>query len=366
MRSSPRSSARDTHGNAELALAFPQVGRRPPAQTDFDHILDIGDVQTVPGRTGAIDLHQIVGQLADAIDQRARHTLHIGDFGQHALGHPAQRRNIVTEHLDHDLAVDLRNAFENVVANRLREGRLDRRQCLQRLFHFIHHLPLADRALPFRLRFQIHQEFGHVDQFGVSAIFRATGLGNHGIDFRRFQQDAANLPVLRLRLADRNRRWQLHVEPQRPFVEFRQELGAQAWQGGKTQAQRHQRKSDHLDRVGETPLEHRRVRRLGKAHDRRVMMRQVFRQPLVAQERHQGQREYQGPDQREGDRVGHRRENPPLVPLQGEDRDVRGDDDDHREQGWPPHFDGRLDDGMQAKAVFPLVDSVIVKLFLHR
>ena len=40
----------------------------------------------------------------------------------------AQRRAVVAEDLDHDLAVDLRDALEDVVADRLREAGLDARE----------------------------------------------------------------------------------------------------------------------------------------------------------------------------------------------------------------------------------------------
>ncbi len=36
--------------------------------------------------------------------------------------------------------------------------------------------------------------------------------------------------------------------------------------------------------------------------------------------------------------VGHRREDAPFMPLQGEDRQMRGDDDRHREHRRAPDF----------------------------
>ena len=49
-------------------------------------------------------------------------------------------------------------------------------------------------------------------------------------------------------------------------------------------------------------------------------------------------------DQRRDHRVRHRREDAALVALQREDRHVRRDDDQHREQRRPPDFGRRLED----------------------
>ncbi|KAG1079161.1 hypothetical protein G6F40_016429 [Rhizopus arrhizus] len=64
----------------------------------------------------------------------------------------------------------------------------------------------------------------------------------------------------------------------------------------------------------------------------------LYHPPPVAEQRHHGQRQDQRTDQRRGHRIGHRREHAAFLALQGEDRDMRGDDDHHREERRPPHF----------------------------
>ena len=83
-------------------------------------------------------------------------------------------------------------------------------------------------------------------------------------------------------------------------------------------------------------------------HERVVLVGNVLAQQKQAEQRNQRQRKEQRADQRAGDGPGHRREDAALVPLQREDRDVRGDDDEHREEGGPAHFDRRLLDGRRA------------------
>ena len=91
------------------------------------------------------------------------------------------------------------------------------------------------------------------------------------------------------------------------------------------------------------------------------MVRESFTQQDIAQQRHQRQRENQRRDQRGRHRIGHRRENAPLVPLQRKDRDVRGDNDQHREERRPPDFDRRVEDHAQAVPVLASVDLVVME-----
>ena len=62
-----------------------------------------------------------------------------------------QHIHVLAKHFDHDLAVDLRNALEHVVANRLREARLDAGNASERRVHLIDQLILRQAARPLRL-----------------------------------------------------------------------------------------------------------------------------------------------------------------------------------------------------------------------
>src|SRR5581483_1495045 len=101
---------------------FPQLGRRLPAQADLDLILDVTHVQPIPSGARPIDLQTRLRYLARAIDERALDAANRAHCTQHLLRALGELHRIVTEDLHHDLAVDLRDALQHVVANRLREA----------------------------------------------------------------------------------------------------------------------------------------------------------------------------------------------------------------------------------------------------
>jgi hypothetical protein len=79
------------------------------AEYGFDHVLNIDNVQAIARGLRAVDLDQLLRQFALTVDHRARDAGHIGYGGEHILRVTLQFHQIVAEHLDHDLPVDLRN-----------------------------------------------------------------------------------------------------------------------------------------------------------------------------------------------------------------------------------------------------------------
>ena len=79
------------------------------------------------------------------------------------------------------------------------------------------------------------------------------------------------------------------------------------------------------------------------------------------QHRHERQRQQQRADQSKADRVGHRREQPALDALQGEQREVRGHDDEQRKEDRPLHLDRGAPNGLvdrrRTRHPLPLVQS---------
>src|SRR5690349_2834817 len=93
----------------------------------------------------------------------------------------------------------------------------------------------------------------------------------------------------------------------------------------------------------ESPYERRTIEALAGADGEILLLRQPLPQQEITQQRYQREREDERTDERRSHRHGHRRENSTLVPLQSEDGDMRRDDDQHREEGRPPHLHGRPD-----------------------
>src|SRR5439155_19521976 len=106
-------------------LALPWLGGRLAPEGGLYAVLDTGDVQAVARRSRRIDLALELRHVAAPIDEGARHAADRQNGAQHAGGRAAQDVYVLAEHFDHDLAVDLRDALEHVVADRLREARLD-------------------------------------------------------------------------------------------------------------------------------------------------------------------------------------------------------------------------------------------------
>ena len=66
-------------------------------------------------------------------------------------------------------------------------------------------------------------------------------------------------------------------------------------------------------------------------HEEIFFLRESLPEQGEAQERHEREREEQRADKCRGDGIGHGRENAAFVALQGEDRDMGGNDNQHRE-----------------------------------
>src|SRR5207302_3465714 len=111
--------------DVELPFTFPELRRRLAAERGLDDVFDVGDVQAVPRGALPIDLDLQLRHQPGAIDERPRDAADRRDRPQHLVRGPAEDVAVFAEHLDDDLAVDLRDALEDVVANRLREARLD-------------------------------------------------------------------------------------------------------------------------------------------------------------------------------------------------------------------------------------------------
>src|SRR5215510_7710525 len=86
----------------------------------------------------------------------------------------------------------------------------------------------------------------------------------------------------------------------------------------------------------ERPIERRAVEALAGADDEVLSLRQPLPQKKITEQRDERERKDERADERRGHRHGHRRDASPIMALQGEDRDVRRDDDQQREEGRPP------------------------------
>src|SRR6266705_1025343 len=64
------------HDDAEVFLAFPQLRRRFARQSDFDHILDVANVQAVAGGAIPVNLDEGLRHFANSIIHRRQDAAH--------------------------------------------------------------------------------------------------------------------------------------------------------------------------------------------------------------------------------------------------------------------------------------------------
>ena len=165
--------------------------------------------------------------MSATIDECARNAANAGHDAKRLRRLRPQRRRIVAEHLDDDLPVNLRNALENVVADRLRDRGVESGNAADRFFDLRRQLLASETARPLGWRFQIDEKLGHVDGLRVGPIFGPACLGDH---LRHLGELANNAPHLRAEprgLGHGYARRQHQVHPERPLVELGQELRAQ-------------------------------------------------------------------------------------------------------------------------------------------
>ena len=141
---------RQSHDDAEMLFSLPQFRRRLAAQTGLDHIFDVRNVEAVAGGAVPVNFDERLRHLARPINEGAGNARHRQKTADEVLRVGPQNAGIIAEQFNDNLAVNLRNAFQHIVANRLREAGLDARNFVQLSIHFLDDLVLGHRPFPFR------------------------------------------------------------------------------------------------------------------------------------------------------------------------------------------------------------------------
>ena len=108
-----------SNGHAEAAITLPHLGRDLPAERRLDDVFDIGDVEAVTRSARPIDFNLQLRHLARPVHERARDAWNGLNRVKHLFGLLTEDDAILAEDLDDDLSVNLRDAFEDVVPDRL-------------------------------------------------------------------------------------------------------------------------------------------------------------------------------------------------------------------------------------------------------
>src|SRR5712671_5585216 len=174
---------RQADNDAEVFLSFPKFRCDSATEAGFNDVLNVGNVEAVTSGALAVDGDVGLRNFAHAIDEGTSHASNRANGLENFFGVMAQSGGIFTKDFDHDLAIDLRNAFEHVIANGLAKAGIDAGNGIEGPIDLRDNLFLVHAVTPGFGGFQIHEEFGHVDQLRIGAVFGTARLGNDGIDF---------------------------------------------------------------------------------------------------------------------------------------------------------------------------------------
>ena len=219
--------ARVAHRDAESLAALHRRRDHLAAQCSRDHLLHIADTDAVAGQFLVIRLDVQVEAACESLGERTGRSGNVLHRAFDFLCQPLDLAEVATEDLDADRRADPRRQHVGPCPDRHRPGVGDAGQ-LNRLVHFGDQLVGRHARPPLRFGLQVDHRLEHLDRSRVGCRDGAPRLPEDRLDLRKALDD----PVLRLqqfgglghRHAGQSGR---HVE-QRPFVQRRHELGAQA------------------------------------------------------------------------------------------------------------------------------------------
>src|ERR1043166_633438 len=217
--------------HSELLFAFPDLRGRATAQSRFDDFLNIEHVQVVTRGAVAIDGDDRLRQLAQPIHKRARDPRNFLHVAQDLFGVRPQDGKVIAKNFDDNLSVDLRDALEDIVADGLREARLDARQGADRAVHLVHQLVFGDFAGPLLDGLKADEKLRHVDELGIGAVFGAAGFGDDRLDLGDGAQGIADAGALAGGFAHGDAGRKHDIDPGRAFIQFRKEFRAESRDG---------------------------------------------------------------------------------------------------------------------------------------
>src|SRR5262249_5061040 len=128
---------RQAHDDAEVLLTFPDLGRRFAGQPNFNHIFNITNVQAIAGGAVAVDFNERLRHFSGAVDSGCLHAANITNRPKHLRRFGTEFRRVVAENLDDDLAVNLGDALQNVVADGLGETGFNAWKGVEVMVHFL-------------------------------------------------------------------------------------------------------------------------------------------------------------------------------------------------------------------------------------
>ncbi len=293
----------------------------------------------------AIGFDVEVEAAGDALGKGTGRPGHGLDDRLDGLGELFHLVEILAEDLDADRRANAGGEHVDARLDRHRPGVGDAGE-LQGPVEFGDQLVGGHAGAPFGFRLEVDHRLEHLGRRRVGCRVGAPGLAEDRLDLGEALDDLV-LGLQQLgRLGDRHARQRSRHVEQRAFVERRHELGAEPGSRVDRNAEDQQRGQDGQLLPAHDAGDDRPV-----APDQRAVHRiSRFRQDPAAdqpehQHRHQRHRQDRRAGHGKGLGEGERREQPPLLALQAEDRQEGDGDDQQREEQRRSHFLARQQHG---------------------
>src|SRR5581483_10419606 len=258
-----------------------------------------------------------------------------------------QHVEIVAEELRRRFGPDARNQFVDPLLNRLAQQEARAGNPFQAPADLLHQLRFVAGRRPFVQWPERDHRVAFVRLLGIVPQLRTSDFRHNHRDLGELHDRPLHLLLDFDRFLERGARQPDGLRREGAFVEDRDKLAAEKRHQQKAGAEERHGAKQHGSPSPQRPLQGGEIDAFGPADQKRV----VLAPPLErqgAQDRRQGQRQDQGHEQRDHDRVGQRLEHFAFHPLQREEREEHDDDDQHPEDHRLADFLARLEDQLDS------------------
>ena len=340
--------ARQPDGEREVPLALVDPRHLLAADRRLHHRVDVADGEAVAGGLGAVDLDDQVG-LAQQIEAAgvgdARHVASsLRRLFDSRSSSARSRPKILTE-FSPFTPETASSMLSWMYCEKLKSTPTNSRLSCSLICWTMS--SLLRSFGPGLVRLQGHEELGDEGAVGIGAVLAAALLGEHRLDRRVAPDDVAHARHAVHAGLQRDGGRQQGADPQVAFLELGQELGAEpqpqeAAHGEKAQADprrhvmaAHDQRQDQL--IGPADV----------AHEERLDLVDALRQQDRGHHRRDGEGGDDGAEQGVGVGARHGAEDLALDALHGEQRQERGNGDDHGEEDRLVDLDGGSQDAIE-------------------